>query len=86
MYRDSSQPDEVQQVAAERVRLLTLKHSGMASDEDLLQLETLNHRMSELCPRVTPAQLQALEEAKQLLEDTRRRMAERNDRLGLNKP
>lgn len=78
-------PDEVQQVAAERCRLLSLKHAGQASPEDLASLEALNRRMGELCPRVTPEQWQALEEAKQLLDTMQQRRTERDERLEAGK-
>jgi hypothetical protein len=75
---------EINNLAKQRVRLMAARYaSGVESSEMVARLEILNRRLLEKSPRVSTAQIQALEDAAGELARARQVREERRKRLGI---
>ena len=75
---------DVERVAKQRVQLMAAKYAkGTGSSELVARLEILNRRLLEKAPRVSKAQVVALEDANEQLARIRAAREDRARRLGI---
>ncbi|MGN6829755.1 hypothetical protein [Paucibacter sp. M5-1] len=76
---------DVDRIARRRVELMAAKYAGGRNTAEIVaRLEILNNRLIERSPRITPAQVDALEEAALVVARSKATREERAKRLGLS--
>lgn len=75
---------DVERIAKQRVQLMAAKYaSGIETSEIVARLEILNRRLLDQAPRVSKAQVLALEDANEQVARIRAAREERSNRLGI---